>query len=123
MSVHIDPSNPTIIEYRSIQNIHSIKIELDIENHQALINEILISYEAPIELTLLLQYMCCELKKINITTIIQQVYESDWYTILCKIKYFKLINKNTDHNFLNIMCKLSKFPKAYMMSIGYYDPD
>lgn len=123
MSVNIDPHNLNIIEFVSVQKTHKIKIEIDTARHEAMINDIQINFESPVELAMLLKFMCDELEKIHIKNIVQQVNEHDWDTILKNIKHFKLINKNDRYNFLNVGCEVKNFPEAFMLGLGFNPPN
>lgn len=121
MQTHVRKDNPNIYEFVSSQSNHKIIVELDLTNNEALINTIHINNEAcaPVELALLLKYMCNELNKINIKKIIQQIYESDWNASVKKNKLFTLVNKNEKYNFLNISCDINNFPLAFMTEMGF----
>lgn len=108
------------IEYVSVQKAHSITVEIDLQRFQALINSINITQGDNVaELALLLRHVSDNLDSIGVKSIIQQVHVNDWENILKNISYFKYINMNEQHEFVNIMCSTKEFPSAFMEAIGY----
>jgi hypothetical protein len=112
-----------MITFTSGLKNHIITVELDVGRKQALINNMDIGNCAPVELTLLLKKIDVELKKIGITTIVQQVTPSDWENVLNPLKLFRLVNYNSTNNFMTIICPIDRFPEAVMKSLGFDNHD
>lgn len=111
-----------MLTYTSGLKNHIITVELDVGRKQALINNMDIGECAPVELTLLLKKVENELKKLGVTTIVQQVTPSDWKNILEPLRIFQSVHYNKEHNFMTIICPIGKFPEATMKSLGFNSP-
>ena len=111
-----------MIEFTSLTKSHILRLEIDKEHKQALINDISIDYHSPVELAVMIKQAATQLKLSGIDEIIQQVQPDDWKNILINIKEFRYINKNEQHNFFNIACNVDDFPVAFMKGIGYTFP-
>jgi hypothetical protein len=109
--------------FKSAQEIHKISVEIDMMHKEALVCCMEIEHSSPVELAILLKDISCQLKKVNIETIIQQVLPGDWETILKPLNIFNLVNMNTKYNFYNIRCSIDKFPEGIMKSLGFVDID
>jgi hypothetical protein len=107
-----------MVTYHSALKNHSITLELDIGNRQALINDLDIQFSFPGELTLLLKKVEYELKKIHITTILQHVMFDDWIKILRPQNIFELQYHNKEQGFAKVMCRTDKFAEAIMKGLG-----
>ncbi len=105
--------------YNSALMHHCIVIEFDILSSSCLINSITIDPFYPQELTLLLNNIVSDVKLYGIEKVIQQVEEFDWDSNISKISEFVFVNKNTDYNFINIMCTIDDFPIGVMKSLGF----
>jgi hypothetical protein len=100
---------------------HSIALEYDFIRHEALVSEMNIKYQNPVELAILLKNIVNELKRYNIKHIIQQVSYSDWNDILKEHNIFQLVNENKIHGFYNVKCELERFPEAVMKALSFTD--
>lgn len=107
--------------FTSVMKAHNIAMELDLNRHEALINDMKIQSYAPVELTVLLKNIVMELKKLNIHYIIQQVTKSDWINILRPYRLFTFVNENKTYGYLNVKCKIDNFPEAVMKGLGFVD--
>lgn len=111
-------TNPTAV-FVSDQKTHSITMEFDFMRHEALISEMKIEYQNPVELTMLLKRIVIELKKFNINYVIQQVSPNDWDTVLKEDGIFQFVNENKLYKFYNIKCELDRFPEAVMRALSF----
>ena len=111
--------NPKLT-YTSQIGTHSIILEIDTKRREALVNTMDIKLESPVELTLLLKKISCDLKEKKIDRIIQQVSENEWIE-LKRQGIFKYINENTRFKFINIYSETELFPEAVMKGIGFVD--
>lgn len=111
-----------MMKFHSVMRGHTIAMEIDISKKQALVNNMEIKYDSPIELALLLKKIETELAKINITTIVQQVTFEDWETILKNLAIWKIIEENKEREFITVVCSIDKFAEAVMTALGYEAP-
>jgi hypothetical protein len=74
--------------------------------------------DAPVELAVLLKKIVYEMKKINITHVIQQVEKKDWKEILKPQGFFSYVDINKD-GYVIVKCELDKFPEAVMHAMGF----
>ncbi|VBB17820.1 hypothetical protein YASMINEVIRUS_283 [Yasminevirus sp. GU-2018] len=111
-----------LMTFRSAMRSHTIVMELDVGQRQALVNTMDIKHESPTELALLLKRVETELQKVNITTIVQQVTYDDWKSILKGLKMWTIVVENKEQGFLTITCPLSKFALAVMTALGFESP-
>jgi len=105
------------MKYTSIRGFHSFNIEIDISNKNSLLSVEKITLSEPVELALLLKKISCDLIKLGIQEIILQIYEYDWEEVFKHIEEFKYINKNEEHNFINISVSTEYFADAYMNAL------
>jgi len=106
-----------MMTFNSLTNKHKIIVE--IMDYSALINTMEITFEEPVELSILLTDMCKKLKENNIKLVIQQVDENDWYNILKPLGYFEFVNQNEEFKYINVSVLIDVFPIAVMTSLGY----
>lgn len=126
-NVEVDESGYTIITnpsdnsltFMSPQKLHSIQFEMDLDKSEALICDLKIQHHSPVELTFLLKFASQYLKDMKVDTVYQQVNPVDWYGNLSKGGVFKLVNKNEEHNFINIICDIGELPIAIMKGLGF----
>lgn len=112
---------PTAVFVSDLKS-HSITMELDSIRHEALVSEMKIKYENPVELAMLLKRIVLELKKYNINFVIQQVTKDDWFSVLKEHGIFQFVNENKIYKFYNIKCELERFPEAVMKALSFTDP-
>jgi hypothetical protein len=98
---------------------HSIVVELDLNNKQALINTMNIPPFAPGELCVLLKNLVAKLKKMTIAHIVQQVMKKEWLSILKPLNIFKFINENVKDDLVTVMCPVDKFPEVVMKALDF----
>lgn len=108
-----------MVTYRSALKNHSITLELDTANNEALINNLDIQYCTPNELTLLLKKVEHELKKININNVIQQVTFDDWNKFLKPHNIFELQYHNSENNVAAVKCPVDRCAEAIMKGLGF----
>jgi len=107
-----------MVTYLSALKNHSITLELDIGNRNALINNLDIQFCFPGELTLLLKKIENELTKINITKILQQVTFNDWINLLKPQNIFELMYHH-EEGFATVMCRTDQCAEAVMKGLGF----
>ena len=110
------------LTFNSSLKHHHINYELDFHSKTAYINEIKyklnsnVDSENVVEFVLMLNSFCSELTSKGIDKIMQPVLTNDWDQILSNISEFQLLNKKD--NFVHVTCDVSKFPIAFMKSMG-----
>lgn len=108
-----------VTTFKSVLFNHTIKLELNQRTNEALIKEMQIKHDEPVELAMLLVDIMNILKKDLIETVTQRVTENDWITILKPDGIFECTYINKMYDFVNVRCKIDNFPEAVMKALGF----